>query len=135
MPTFPDPRSSSPAPTTVMVPSVRSRSARLPSFPSAPPWGTRSPTQRAFDSLACPSALTGLFRAWQSCNKKWRFTMSNADHEKFMRRAIELSALAALEYDTGGPFGAVIVKDNKIVAEGMNRVLASHDPTWHGEME
>src|SRR5207249_3701921 len=28
-----------------------------------------------------------------------------------------------------------IVKDNKIVAEGMNRVLASHDPTWHGEIE
>jgi guanine deaminase len=61
--------------------------------------------------------------------------MPTVDHEKFMRRAIELSALAALEYDTGGPFGAVIVKDNKIVAEGMNRVIASHDPTWHGEME
>lgn len=61
--------------------------------------------------------------------------MATADHEKFMRRAIELSALAALEYGTGGPFGAVVVKDNKIVAEGMNRVLASHDPTWHGEME
>ena len=61
--------------------------------------------------------------------------MVNADHERFMRRAIELSALAALEYGTGGPFGAVVVKDNKIVAEGMNRVLASHDPTWHGEIE
>jgi guanine deaminase len=61
--------------------------------------------------------------------------MSNADHEKFMRRAIELSSLAGLEYGTGGPFGAVIVKDNKILAEGMNRVIASHDPTWHGEME
>lgn len=61
--------------------------------------------------------------------------MPNADHERFMRRAIELSALAALEYGTGGPFGAVVVKDNRIVAEGMNRVLASHDPTWHGEME
>ena len=61
--------------------------------------------------------------------------MTNADHERFMRRAIELSALAALEFATGGPFGAVIVKDNKIVAEGMNRVVASHDPTWHGEIE
>jgi len=61
--------------------------------------------------------------------------MSNVDHEKFMRRAIELSALAGLDYGTGGPFGAVIVKDNKILAEGMNRVIASHDPTWHGEME
>jgi guanine deaminase len=61
--------------------------------------------------------------------------MSDNDHEKFMRRAIELSALAGLEYATGGPFGAVVVKDNQIVAEGMNRVVASHDPTWHGEME
>jgi tRNA(Arg) A34 adenosine deaminase TadA len=62
-------------------------------------------------------------------------TMSNADHERFLRRAIELAGLAGVEYATGGPFGAVIVKDNKIVAEGMNRVLASHDPTWHGEIE
>jgi tRNA(Arg) A34 adenosine deaminase TadA len=61
--------------------------------------------------------------------------MSNPDHERFMRRAIELAALAGLEYATGGPFGAVVVKDNKIIAEGMNRVLASHDPTWHGEIE
>jgi tRNA(Arg) A34 adenosine deaminase TadA len=29
----------------------------------------------------------------------------------------------------------VVVKDNRILAEGMNRVIASHDPTWHGEME
>ena len=61
--------------------------------------------------------------------------MSNTDHEKFLRRAIELSALASLEYSTGGVFGAVIVRDGKIVAEGMNRVVASHDPTWHAEME
>ncbi len=57
------------------------------------------------------------------------------DHEKFLRRAIELSAKASLEYSTGGAFGAVIVKDGKIISEGMNRVVASHDPTWHGEME
>lgn len=56
-------------------------------------------------------------------------------HEKFVKRAIELSARAALEYSTGGAFGAVIVKDGKILSEGMNRVVASHDPTWHGEME
>jgi guanine deaminase len=61
--------------------------------------------------------------------------MSNTDHEKFLARAIELSARAALEYSTGGVFGAVVVRDGKIVAEGMNRVVASHDPTWHAEME
>jgi guanine deaminase len=62
-------------------------------------------------------------------------TAKKADHATFLRRAIELSARAALEYSTGGVFGAVIVKDGRIVAEGMNRVVASHDPTWHAEME
>jgi guanine deaminase len=61
--------------------------------------------------------------------------MSEVDHHKFLRRAIELSARAALEYSTGGAFGALIAKDGKIVSEGMNRVVASHDPTWHAEME
>jgi guanine deaminase len=61
--------------------------------------------------------------------------MSNTEHEKFLRRAIELSARASLEYSTGGVFGALVVRDDKIVAEGMNRVVASHDPTWHAEME
>ena len=61
--------------------------------------------------------------------------MPDVDHHEFLRRAIELSARAALEYCTGGAFGAVIVKDGKIVSEGMNRVVASHDPTWHAEME
>jgi tRNA(Arg) A34 adenosine deaminase TadA len=62
-------------------------------------------------------------------------TMSKPNHEQFLRRAIELAELAGVEYATGGPFGAVVVRDNKIIAEGMNRVLASHDPTWHGEIE
>lgn len=61
--------------------------------------------------------------------------MINKDEEKFLKRAIELSEKAAIEYSTGGVFGAVIVKDGKIVSEGMNRVVASHDPTWHAEME
>jgi guanine deaminase len=61
--------------------------------------------------------------------------MTEVDHQKFQRRAIELSARAALEFSTGGAFGAVIVKDGSIVSEGMNRVVASHDPTWHAEME
>jgi guanine deaminase len=56
-------------------------------------------------------------------------------HEGFLRRALELSRRASLEYSTGGVFGAVIVKDGRIVSEGMNRVVASHDPTWHAEME
>lgn len=58
-----------------------------------------------------------------------------ASHEIYMRRAIELARKAAIEYSTGGVFGAVIVKEDKILSEGMNRVVASHDPTWHAEME
>src|SRR5580693_5021859 len=61
--------------------------------------------------------------------------LTTNEHEGFLRRAIELSRRASLEYCTGGVFGAVIVKDGKIVSEGMNRVVASHDPTWHAEME
>jgi guanine deaminase len=57
------------------------------------------------------------------------------DHEKFIRRAIELSRIASMELETGGAFGALVVKDGKVIAEGMNRVVANHDPTWHGEME
>jgi tRNA(Arg) A34 adenosine deaminase TadA len=60
---------------------------------------------------------------------------STEDHEKFIRQAIELSRKAALDYGTGGAFGALIVRDGDVIATGMNRVVASHDPTWHGEME
>lgn len=59
----------------------------------------------------------------------------DAQHEKFLRRAIELSAKTSLVDNAGGVFGAVIVKDGEIVAEGANRVVAEKDPTWHGEME
>jgi guanine deaminase len=59
---------------------------------------------------------------------------SQADKEKFMRRAIELSEKASLIEKSGGVFGAVIVKDGKIIAEGYNQVIKQNDPTWHGEM-
>src|SRR5262245_31567762 len=55
-------------------------------------------------------------------------------HLTFMRRAIELSRHGVLRRD-GGPFGAVIVKDGQIVGEGWNRVIATNDPTAHGEVE
>jgi tRNA(Arg) A34 adenosine deaminase TadA len=59
----------------------------------------------------------------------------NLQHEKFMRRAIELSAKTSLVDNAGGVFGTVIVRDGEIIAEGANRVVAERDPTWHGEME
>ena len=53
--------------------------------------------------------------------------------ETFMRRAIELSREKMAE-GAGGPFGAVIVRDGKIVAEGWNRVTSDNDPTAHAEV-
>ena len=60
--------------------------------------------------------------------------MAESQHEKFMRRAIELSEKASLIEKTGGVFGAVIVKENKILSEGYNQVVKQSDPTWHAEM-
>lgn len=57
-----------------------------------------------------------------------------ADHETFMRRAIEI-ARQAENTDGAMPFGAVVVKDGRIVGEGLNRAIALHDPTSHGEVE
>ena len=53
-------------------------------------------------------------------------------NNKFMVKAIELSIKSV---DSGtGPFGAVIVKDNKIISEGFNTVTLSNDPTSHAEI-
>ena len=57
----------------------------------------------------------------------------SSDQARFMRRAIELGHLGATAGD-GGPFGAVIVRAGRIIGEGWNRVIATRDPTAHGEM-
>ncbi|MCH8012208.1 MAG: nucleoside deaminase [Candidatus Marinimicrobia bacterium] len=51
----------------------------------------------------------------------------------FMRGAIQLSKEKMLE-NNGGPFGAVIVKDGRIIAEGYNQVTSRNDPTAHAEI-
>jgi tRNA(Arg) A34 adenosine deaminase TadA len=53
--------------------------------------------------------------------------------EEFMREAIRLS-IENVEQGKGGPFGAVVVKDGKIIARGANEVTASNDPTAHAEV-
>ena len=54
------------------------------------------------------------------------------EKSKFMLRAIELSIQSAKT--KGGPFGCVIVKDNKIIGEGFNQVTKNNDPTAHAEI-
>jgi len=51
---------------------------------------------------------------------------------EFMKKAIELSIENV--NNGGGPFGSVIVKDNKIIAVGSNKVTRINDPTAHGEI-
>ena len=53
--------------------------------------------------------------------------------DRFLARALEL-ALKGGELNEGGPFGAVIVRDGRIIGEGWNRVVASRDPTAHAEI-
>ena len=50
-----------------------------------------------------------------------------------MRQAIEL-ALSNVDKNNGGPFGAVVVKDSKIIGRGANLVTSSNDPTAHAEI-
>ena len=52
--------------------------------------------------------------------------------KKFMRKAIALSIQNIQK--GGGPFGAVIVKDGKVIATGVNRVTKNTDPTAHAEV-
>ena len=52
--------------------------------------------------------------------------------EELMREAIRLSEENVA--NGGGPFGAVIARDGEIIATGVNRVTASHDPTAHAEV-
>ncbi|HZH86482.1 MAG TPA: nucleoside deaminase [Brumimicrobium sp.] len=52
--------------------------------------------------------------------------------KEYMRKAIELSKKSVA--NGGGPFGAVIVKDGKIIAESSNSVTIDNDPTAHAEV-
>jgi len=52
---------------------------------------------------------------------------------EFLRRAIALATENVLS-GAGGPFGAVIVRNGKIIAEAANTVTAANDPTAHAEV-
>lgn len=52
---------------------------------------------------------------------------------KFMAAAVR-EAFAGMRKNDGGPFGAVIVKNGKIIARGHNVVIGTNDPTAHAEI-
>ena len=52
---------------------------------------------------------------------------------EFMKVAIDLSD-DNFDKNYGGPFGACVVKDGKIIGKGINRVIKDHDPTAHAEI-
>ncbi len=58
--------------------------------------------------------------------------MRNKDHEYWMQKAIDLS-ISNVD-NGGGPFGAVIVKNGEMIAEGCNQVTKLNDPTLHAEI-
>lgn len=55
------------------------------------------------------------------------------DKAIFMREAIQLS-IDSMRAGNGGPFGAVVVKDGKVIAKGFNKVTSTNDPTAHAEV-
>ena len=55
------------------------------------------------------------------------------DENNLMERAAAL-ALAKMRANQGGPFGAVIVRDGEVIAEGWNQVTSANDPTAHAEV-
>jgi tRNA(Arg) A34 adenosine deaminase TadA len=65
-------------------------------------------------------------------DNKIKQPMTN-QNEKFMQRAIDM-AEKGMDTKAGGPFGCVIVKDGKVIAEGHNEVTSTNDPTAHAEV-
>ncbi len=55
-------------------------------------------------------------------------------HKKFLKQAVKM-AEKGVKSGKGGPFGAIIVKDGKIIARGYNQVTSSNDPTRHAEVD
>ena len=56
------------------------------------------------------------------------------EHIRFLKEAIKM-AQQGMRRGKGGPFGAVIVKEGKIIARGCNQVTCQHDPTRHAEID
>ncbi|MCA0988954.1 nucleoside deaminase [Guptibacillus algicola] len=54
-------------------------------------------------------------------------------HEDWLNEAIKLATTSVMS-NQGGPFGAIVVKDGRIVGQGNNQVTSTNDPTAHAEV-
>lgn len=59
--------------------------------------------------------------------------MTESDRTRFLAEALRVASESVER--GGGPFGAVVVRDGRIVARAANRVTQSNDPTAHAEVE
>jgi guanine deaminase len=59
--------------------------------------------------------------------------VTDQDRE-FMRQAIQLMRQAGVVDKTGGPFGAVLVRDGQVLSATGNSVMRDHDPSAHAEV-
>lgn len=57
----------------------------------------------------------------------------NKDHLNYLKMAVE-EAFSGMHAGEGGPFGAIIVRDGKVIGKGHNTVLLANDPTAHAEV-
>jgi guanine deaminase len=57
----------------------------------------------------------------------------NMDHPTYLKMAVD-EAFLGMRAGEGGPFGAIIIRDGKIIGRGHNTVLKSNDPTAHAEV-
>ena len=82
---------------------------------------------------ALPRTVAGLL-AWSGTRvSPARAATPSPERERFMARAFELRRIAVERGDQ--PFGAVVVRDGRVVGEGVSAVLTAPDPTAHGEVE
>jgi tRNA(Arg) A34 adenosine deaminase TadA len=85
--------------------------------------------------MARLAAIPGLLGLWLPAAARGELLAqrSRAEQERFMRRAFDLRDEASRAGDGG--FGAVVVREGKIVGEGRSRVRSAVDPTAHAEVE
>jgi tRNA(Arg) A34 adenosine deaminase TadA len=83
--------------------------------------------------VAAVSALVMTARAAAQSPASGGTRPSGTGREAFMERAFELRRRAIERGDQ--PYGAVVVKDGRIVGEGVSAVVTDRDPTAHAEIE